>query len=62
METLLQKERQLVSDDDMEACKNSFNTWAYVGDINNEPQVNCVYQSDDAQNEFLSNPKVKFLD
>ena len=22
------------------------------------PQVNCVYQSDDAQNEFLSNPKI----
>ena len=31
---------------------------AYIGDINDKPQVNCVYQSDDAQNEFLSNPKV----
>ena len=34
------------------------NTWAYVGDINDKPQLSCVYQSDDAQNEFLSNPKV----
>lgn len=24
---LLQKERNLVTDEDMEACKNSFNTW-----------------------------------
>ena len=30
----------------------------YTGDINNKPQLNCVFQSDDAQNEFLSNPKV----
>jgi Protein of unknown function (DUF3172) len=55
---LLQNERKLIGDADLEACKNSFNTWAYVGDINDKPQVNCVYQSDDAQNEFLSNPKV----
>lgn len=32
----------------------------FIGDINNNPQLNCVYQSDDAQNEFLSNPKVQF--
>lgn len=39
-------------------CKSGNNTWAYVGDINDKPQLSCVYQSDDAQNEFLSNPKV----
>lgn len=54
----LQVERKLVSDVDMEACKNSFNTWGFIGDIDNKPQLNCLYQSDDAQNEFLSNPKV----
>ncbi len=55
---LLQKERQLLTDDDVNACKNGSNTWAFVGDINSEPQLSCVYQSDDAQNEFLSNPKI----
>lgn len=35
-------------------CKNGMNTWAYVGDINDKPQLSCVYQSDDSQNEFLS--------
>ena len=54
---LLKKERGLITDSDIESCKNGFNTWAFVGDINNRPQLNCVFQSDDAQNEFLSDPK-----
>lgn len=55
---LLQQERKLLTDADVESCKNGYNTWAFIGDINNKPQLNCVFQSDDAQNEFLSNPKV----
>ena len=42
----------------MNTCKNGNNTYAYVGDINDKPQLSCVYQSDDAQNEFVSNPKI----
>jgi hypothetical protein len=34
------------------------NTWAFVGDLNDTPQLSCVYKSADAQNEFLSNPKL----
>lgn len=34
------------------------NTWAYVGDLSDRPQLSCVYKSEDAQNEFLSNPKL----
>lgn len=55
---LLQKERNLLTEEDIQSCKNGFNTWAYVGDVNSKPQLSCVFQSDDAQNEFLSNPKV----
>jgi hypothetical protein len=40
---------------------NGYNIMAYIGDINNKPQLNCVFQSDDAQNEFLSNPKVRYM-
>lgn len=57
--SFLQKERSLITDEEVDACKNGYNTWAYIGDINNKPQLNCVFQSDDAQNEFLSNPKVR---
>lgn len=56
--TLLRNERNLITEEEVEACKNGFNTWAYVGDINKKPQLTCVFQSDNAQNEFLSNPKV----
>lgn len=59
--SFLQKERSLITDEEVDACKNGYNTWAYIGDINNKPQLNCVFQSDDAQNEFLSNPKVRTL-
>ena len=54
----LQKERPLLTDEDIESCKNGYNTWAFIGDIDNKPQLTCVFQSDDAQNEFLSNPKI----
>jgi hypothetical protein len=54
----LRNERQLITDDEVEGCKNGFNTWAFVGDIDDKPQLSCVFKSDDAQNEFLSYPKV----
>ncbi|CAM9542188.1 unnamed protein product, partial [Discosporangium mesarthrocarpum] len=54
---VLQRKRHLLTDQDVETCKMGSNTWAFVGDLNDQPQLSCVYQSDDAQNEFLSNPK-----
>lgn len=54
----MQRKRGLLTNDDVETCKGGMNTWGYVGDLNDHPQLSCVYQSDDAQNEFLSNPKV----
>ncbi|CAM9674956.1 unnamed protein product [Pylaiella littoralis] len=54
---VLQRKRGLLTNDDVETCKGGMNTWGYVGDLNDHPQLSCVYQSDDAQNEFLSNPK-----
>jgi hypothetical protein len=50
--------RGLINDDEVRSCKNNLNTWAFVGDLANSPQLSCVYKSQDAQNEFLSNPKV----
>ena len=41
-----------------QSCKSNLsNTWAFVGDLSDRPQLSCVYQSEDAQNEFLSDPK-----
>jgi hypothetical protein len=52
------KERHLINDEEVRSCKQNMNTWAFVGDLNDMPQLSCVYKSADAQNEFLSNPKL----
>ena len=52
------QDRGLINSKEVKQCKdNMSNTWAFVGDLNDYPQLSCVYKSDDAQNEFLSNPK-----
>lgn len=51
------KERDLLNNEEIRACKNNYNTWAFVGDLNDQPQLSCVYKSEDAQNEFLEDPK-----
>lgn len=60
MVEVLQEKRGLLTKEEVETCKSGMNTWGYVGDLNDHPQLSCVYQSDDAQNEFLSNPKVQY--
>ncbi|GKY97995.1 hypothetical protein MPSEU_000757600 [Mayamaea pseudoterrestris] len=52
------RERGLIDDAEVRACKNNMNTWAFVGNLGETPQLSCVYKSQDAQNEFLSNPKL----
>jgi Protein of unknown function (DUF3172) len=52
------RDRHLVNDDEIRSCKQNMNTWAFVGNLEDQPQLSCVYQSADAQNEFLSNPKL----
>lgn len=51
------KERKLLNDNEIRGCKMNMNTWAFVGDLNDQPQLSCVYKSEDAQNEFLEDPK-----
>ena len=52
------KSRGLIDDNDVRSCKQNMNTWAFVGSLDDTPQLSCVYKSQDAQNEFLSDPKV----
>lgn len=51
------KDRKLINDREVRSCKLNDNTWAFVGDLNDQPQLSCVYKSEDAQNEFLEDPK-----
>lgn len=53
------EERKLLNDQEVRACKQNMNTWAFVGTLEDMPQLSCVYKSADAQNEFLlENPKL----
>ena len=52
------RSKGLINDAEVRACKANMNTWAFVGDLNEQPQLSCVYKSQDAQNEFLSDPKL----
>ena len=51
------RDSKLINDDEVRSCKRNMNTWAFVGDLADRPQLSCVYRSADAQNEFLSDPK-----
>jgi hypothetical protein len=51
------RDKNLINDAEVRSCKSNMNTWAFVGDLSDSPQLSCVYKSEDAQNEFLSNPK-----
>ena len=52
------RNKNLINDSEVRACKQNMNTWAFVGDLKDHPQLSCVYKSADAQNEFLSDPKI----
>jgi F0F1-type ATP synthase assembly protein I len=52
------RESKLITDDEVRSCKRNMNTWAFVGDLKETPQLSCVYRSADAQNEFLSDPRI----
>ncbi|KAL3939729.1 MAG: hypothetical protein SGBAC_005594 [Bacillariaceae sp.] len=53
---ILKDNKHLLDDAEVRSCKANMNTWAFVGNLNEKPQLSCVYKSEDAQNEFLSNP------
>ena len=50
--------RKLVSRDETDMCKRGMNTFAYVGDLENAPEVSCVYHSEQAENQYLVNPRL----
>jgi hypothetical protein len=55
---ILKDDKKLINEKEVRSCKANMNTWAFIGNLNEKPQLSCVYKSEDAQNEFLSNPKV----
>ena len=55
------EDRDLVGPDAVKTCKNRMNTFAYVGDLDKSPEVQCVYHSEDAENQYLRDPAASVL-
>ncbi|KIY92028.1 hypothetical protein MNEG_15935 [Monoraphidium neglectum] len=36
-----------------EQCKKRMNTFGFVGDLSKDPEVSCVYHSEEAENQYL---------
>ena len=53
---LLEK-KGVVKKDEVGACTKNMNTFAFVGDLDGSPEVSCVYHSEDAENQFLKDPR-----
>ncbi len=51
--TLLQ--RGAINDQRIRDCKDRMNTFGYTGDLGNKPQVDCVYESKEAQKQLIPN-------
>lgn len=48
------EQRDVVSSEDVNQCKNRMNTFGYVGALESDPDIECIYQNDSAKNLFLT--------
>ena len=48
---------KLVNPDQEADCKRNMNTFAFVGDLDKSPEVSCVYHSEEAENQYMKDPK-----
>ena len=49
---VLEREK-LVDGKQVEQCKKRMNTFGFVGDLKGDPEVSCIYHSEEAENQYL---------
>lgn len=49
----LLEQRQLITGEQLRACRQRLNTFGYVGNLESNPEISCVYQSSTDKNLFL---------
>lgn len=50
----LLEQKSLVSSEQVRDCKRRMNTFGFVGTLDGQPKIDCVYQNDAAGNLFLN--------
>nr|WDB00662.1 DUF3172-containing protein [Cavernulicola chilensis] len=53
------EQRYLINNEQVKLCKNKMNTFGYIGELNQSPEIDCIYESNTALNTFLGNQKEK---
>ena len=46
------QQRGLLKSDQLRDCKDRLNTFGFTGSLANSPQIDCIYQNNEAQNLF----------
>lgn len=52
----LLEQRRVVTSQQVRECKDRLNTFGYTGDVNNNPEISCIYQNDSAKNFYQNQP------
>lgn len=50
------EQQRLISDKQVQDCKNRMNTFGYTEPLESSPRIDCIYQNDAAGNLFLNRP------
>lgn len=50
------EQRKLVTQEQVRECRQRMNTFGFTGKLEDNPQIECVYQSDAAKNLFINQP------
>lgn len=51
------EQKKLVNSEQVRDCKRRMNTFGFIGTLEGNPKIDCVYQNDAAGNLFLEQPK-----
>lgn len=50
------EQRRVITSQQVKECRERLNTFGYTGDINNKPDISCIYQNDAAKNFYQNQP------
>lgn len=52
------EQRKLIDSEQVRECKNRMNTFGYTNQLENSPEIDCLYQTDAERNRFFNQPGV----
>lgn len=55
--TAILEKKGIVSATEAASCKKNMNRFGYVGDLEDRPEASCLYHSEEAENQFMSDPR-----